>query len=849
MFVEFTAQSLAECKDLCLSEGECRGVEYNNGTNVCELHITADSFDHTQSGGDCADVRCFQVPSRVRTTAPVTSSPSAPPTTSSPTPEPTTTAPTARPTTRAPTNHPTTRSPTHVGSECFELVPSGCCRTETNSHGVHTILTTPTIGLCTQACNEEPGCFGIEYNSFNNACELHLSTASFHHTNTSEVCADVHCLQCINAPYLDIINVQSPLTTTDANINVSLRFAFTSLDSVIKISVKRDSDAFTIARLPPTLIPSHSGETVYTLSLGGNQFATNETYRVLAFVYPLSAPIPVWPQRLADDLVTGLVVVDGGPRQPTVSPTRPPTTSPTSTPPTPHPTVPPPTLAPSEARIPDNCIEIEPRGCCRTATNSGGVFETITTASLDECKVECALHDGCFGVEYNANNADCELHLSTNSFHHTEQGGNCANVSCHQCVVPPHLAIVDYPTQLTSVETEINVTLRYAFNSLDLVAKLSMKRDSDKATVASLPTQPLLTKSGQVTFTLPINPSDLPLDIAETYRILAFVFPDGAPLPVWPQRVADDLVTGVTVVPSLESESTADDTCVEILPGGCCESSSGDGGTFEELSNVTLTQCRHACNVLAKCLGFEYDSVSASCELHTSADDFASTFSGGPCASSQCFQCSPLEVEIFFSDAQITSDNQGEWVSACQSLLFGNRRLRRAVLDNENDVLDITTTTNSVVVIVANSAAKTAVETSIANPGGFCPTVEGVTHCGSLKDPDATTPAGELEGSEQRDGTFQSSSTGIIVTTVVFVVVVAAVALVAFKIGRSKSADANMSHDSDESRVSPGSDFSPFEWDDGALTVTPPQVREQRLREDAPWLPEGRLPPPPDSFA
>jgi hypothetical protein len=171
-------------------------------------------------------------------------------------------------------------------------------------------------------------------------------------------------------------------------------------------------------------------------------------------------------------------------------------------------------------------------------------------------------------------------------------------------------------------------------------------------------------------------------------------------------------------------------------------------------------------------------------------------------------------------------------------------------------------------VIVANADTQTAITSRIEGAVGFCPTVGGVTHCGTLVDADANTTtyetttdaeAADADGGEatQTEGEFSPTATSIIVTAMVFVGVITLVVIAAYKTGQSSKAMKPITKAfSESSSTSPSpssmSEFSSFNWDDGALTTTPPKtfIETTPPHTSKPtdvnhlWLgPEGRSPP------
>jgi len=700
-------------------------------------------------------------------------------------------------------------------------------------------VTAATVELCQDGCTNQPGCFGVEYNSATGECQLHQTIDSFHTTEVGGSCTDVTCLQCMTPPYLDIVAVSSPLTAASLFINVTLRFSFSTLDLTLRLSVKRDSDDETVARQPPLPILGFTAETTFTLPIDGPDWplSPDDTYLVLAYVHPSDALPPVWPQRIVSDTDNSLVVT---------VPTLPPTESPTFS-------------APLISPPLGDCFELLPSGCCRTAGNGNGASVASEAVNVLACHDACDSEPGCLGVEFDSTTGVCLLYSTTDSFHHTEAGGVCTTSQCWQCPTLPYIEAVNHPAPLTTADVDVAVTLRYFFPSLDFLIRLSLKRDSDSFTVAKLPPFLVPANTGETTYILPVDAASFPLDVAETYRVLVYAHPAAAVPPVWPQRVADHLVTGINVVPGTASQP-ATDTCAEVLPSGCCRTSTGGGGSFQTVSNITLEQCRSSCSELASCHGVQHNSGTQSCELHDSPDDFFLTTSEGVCATERCFDCPPLVVEIFFPGAAIDETNEAEWVAAVEAALYTTRRrhrARRAV--DPSAVLEVTAGDASVAITFRDTTTRATVLATVQSPAGFCPTVSGVTHCGTLVDPAATAAptaapvvpapgAATNNGDETTEAATQSSLNIGLAAAVVLILIMLA-ATTAYVLGRragagntgtaghsgdrslavmsNSSFGLSINTDVDSSRgMTPSfsvsstggaSIMSPFDWDDGEL--------------------------------
>jgi hypothetical protein len=99
----------------------------------------------------------------------------------------------------------------------------------------------------------------------------------------------------------------------------------------------------------------------------------------------------------------------------------------------------------------------------------------------------------------------------------------------------------------------------------------------------------------------------------------------------------------------------------EVIPSGCCRTPSGGSGTVRPVFSVpTISHCESACNALESpaCTGYEVSSVtstSATCELHTSPNDFA--YAVGAC---RCFgRTTPSPTALIPQAAPLSADNSG----------------------------------------------------------------------------------------------------------------------------------------------------------------------------------------------
>jgi Flp pilus assembly pilin Flp len=190
--------------------------------------------------------------------------------------------------------------------------------------------------------------------------------------------------------------------------------------------------------------------------------------------------------------------------------------------------------------------------------------------------------------------------------------------------------------------------------------------------------------------------------------------------------------------------------------------------------------------------------------LHTSEDVFASTDTSLTCSDAQCFECSPLSVEIYFAEATITSANEDAWIAAVESVLFGNRRARRNL--ESADVAQIVTGSDTVTIIVRNPIDVKIIEDKVSSDSGFCLTVNAVSYCGVI--------VGAVESTATEPG----KSSGA--TTVPLAVIVGVVAVAILVVGailvfgtKQQSSDA----------ATPLSEQSSFDWDDNnLLSGTPP---------------------------
>lgn len=285
--------------------------------------------------------------------------------------------------------------------------------------------------------------------------------------------------------------------------------------------------------------------------------------------------------------------------QPSVSPSSHPTSSPST-----HPTSSP-TVAPTQVPTPA-CTEILPSGCCRTDTNGTSTTFFAEHITLQGCEDDCLGRPSCFGYEFSSNTGICLLQLTTDAFDHTEVGGECAEERCFQCgstapksvpvgtsaptalptsvpsvhptmtptgsptgspqsqptVMPstapsqwngsnqptPHLDIWEFPATMNVSSTDVRITIRYAFTTLQLKLKVSVKREIDSVTVANLPAMVLPSLSGSLTFVIPIQGPYLPLGSNNTFRILAYVYPESASPPVWNSRLISDVETNIPTV-------------------------------------------------------------------------------------------------------------------------------------------------------------------------------------------------------------------------------------------------------------------------------------------------------------
>lgn len=88
------------------------------------------------------------------------------------------------------------------------------------------------------------------------------------------------------------------------------------------------------------------------------------------------------------------------------------------------------TISPSVPPTPQ-CQRVLPQGCCRTAADSRGTFDSVTTAGVAACEALCRITAQCHGIGYTDQPIDnCRLHWDAADFHHSD-----GNASCGQCSV------------------------------------------------------------------------------------------------------------------------------------------------------------------------------------------------------------------------------------------------------------------------------------------------------------------------------------------------------------------------------------------------------------------------------
>lgn len=273
------------------------------------------------------------------------------------------------------------------------------------------------------------------------------------------------------------------------------------------------------------------------------------------------------------------------------------------------------------------------------------------------------------------------------------------------------------------------------------------------------------------------------------------------------------------------------DECVEITPGGCCQTAAGTNGIFDVLELFTLQECKDACSAQPLiCYGIEYSALTGRCELHKTPFDFNHTTPAGTdgCAEqTRCFQRTDSigaveTVTIYFENGAIDQNNEDDWVTAVSNALTsGARRQRRAIINDASSLKYVSVgSSDSVIVgVEAGTGLKLVIENAVSG-GTFVVTVDGVQYTGTLVNP------GSADTANGGGAEAKSTATTVLVAAAVVGLVALAV-LAAWKFGRStKPLSATPSSLDSNSTVSPSrsnepEEFSPFEWDNGPLPDTP----------------------------
>eukprot|EP00041_Stephanoeca_diplocostata_P029337 m.863251 g.863251 ORF g.863251 m.863251 type:complete len:1100 (+) comp23541_c0_seq7:417-3716(+) len=566
-----TAFDLGMCLRICSRGPNCVGVEFNETTKVCSRYQQSSSVLTADGGADC---NCYRYSPRFVSS--VTLSP--------------TEATTGAPVTVSPT-----ASPTAAGVTFVELLPQGCCRTPTGNGVDKEIVFGQTLASCEQLCLDTFTCTAFEFSV--GKCELFREQPTF--TAASGTCncvdkqgeagdpSDVGFVQVTDTASFTPVNLgccEGPAgfeTVVVSDIGACLRMCVT-MEGCMGAEFNENGNTCELHNAPDGL-----------LTVDGNP--TCSCYRGPAFETQAPTESPVGAPTAATDAPTTDAPVTAAPS----------TEAPTATP----------------GSI--SFVELEPQGCCRNAAGQSGISEYFFQQDRASCEDLCSRTFACMGYEIGAS-GKCELKRE-NDFNRTNPDASCncvekvgeagdpSDVGFGQVIVIPFGSGSFAPAASGCCTGPAGYSVRRAF---DLAACLRMCDDDETCVGAEF-------KSNGLRCELHSAAAGL-LDVdgtagcscwTQTERFAALGETTGA--------AATTEVTSAAAVTSDAPTAGSGISFTEILPQGCCRTSTGGNGISEYLFGTTIEECETTCLATFSCTAFEMND-QGKCELKR-GDDFDRT--------------------------------------------------------------------------------------------------------------------------------------------------------------------------------------------------------------------------------